>query len=136
MSWLLHQHNLQYIISPSQIPPRFLISQPVTWMWAIKNTMLISKILKACFVFSHKLMCESGEKNRKLRRIQKAEKNKPLSCLSKRKQVCQLPVDLLICSNFKTAFFFISFVVWVFIFWEAVKRSMELMNHVSCLLPK
>lgn len=106
MSWLLHQHNLQFIISPSQIPLRFLISQSVTWMWAIKNTMLISKILKACFVFSHKLMCESGEKNRKLRRIQKAEKNKPLSCLSKRKQVCQLPVDLLICSNFKTAFFF------------------------------
>lgn len=69
--------------------------------------MLTSIILKAYFVFSHKLMYGSGERNKKLRRIQKAGKNKLLSSVSKRKQVCQLPMakDLLICSDFKTGFF-------------------------------
>lgn len=36
-------------------------------------------------------MCESGEENRKLRKIQKAKEIKPLSCVDKRKQVCQVP---------------------------------------------
>lgn len=101
--------------------------------------MLTRKILKAYFVLSHKLMYESGERNRKLRRIQKAGKTKPLSCVSKRKQVCQLPMakDLLICSNFKTAFFsnFLGGLGFYFL------ESSEGLNRINetcflCLLPK
>jgi len=60
-------------------------------MRAIKNSMLTNKILKVYFIFHVDFSCrlfmftlffryESGEENRKLRRIQKDEEIKPLSC--------------------------------------------------------